>query len=369
MKNKSFITLPKWHRLLLKAMAVGMLCFFVFAVLLYILYDPGVSFDRKLYVRQFIIIPTVSQIIIVSIFALAVKFLEKHVSDWIMTTILSVCITSYLGVMVSIHNSVPEMSILLIYPIFGATIYNSRHIMIMQCIITMSVYFVIKSFIIPIVTVYEPVNTNRTYFIIFIGLTLGAVIISFLLRSVSTEIVKKSIKEKEKLEFAARCDQMTGFFNHRTFYELLNEKIKEYDGNSRFSLIVLDIDNFKRVNDRFGHASGDKIILKAVDIIKENIRSSDSAFRYGGEEFAVIISDAGEDTAAKIAVRIVNSFYNRKNGFEFNNEKFSISAGTAEYSGGSAEEFFNRADAALYYAKNHGKNQCVKYSEFVLKEA
>ncbi len=368
MYNNSFITLPKWHRLLLKAMTVGMFCFFVFAVILYLLYDPGVPFDRELYVRQFIVIPTVSQIVIVSLFGCSVQFLEKHVSDWVMTTILSVCVTSYLGVMVSIHNSVPEMSILLIYPIFGATIYNSRRIMIMQCIITMSVYFVIKSFIIPKVTLYVPINTNRTYFIIFIGLTLGAVIISFLLRSVSTEIVKKSIKEKEKLEIAARCDQMTGFYNHRTFYEVLNEKINSFDGNSRFSLIVFDIDNFKRVNDRFGHASGDKIILKAVDIIKENIRNSDSAFRYGGEEFAVIISNAGEDTAAKIAGRIVNSFYNRKNDFEFNNEKFSISAGTAEYTGGSAEEFFNSADSALYYAKNHGKNQCVKYSEFILNK-
>ncbi len=366
MENNSFITLTKWNRLLLKAMTVGLVCFFVFAVVLYLLYDPGVPFDRALYVRQFIIIPTVTQIVIVSVFGICVAFLEKHISDWIMTAILSVCVTSYLGVMVSIHNSVPEMSILLIYPIFGATIYNSRRIMIMQTIITMLVYCVIKVFIIPRVTLYTPINTNRTYIIIFVGLTLGAVIISFLLRSVSTEIVRKSMKEKERLEIEIRCDQMTGLFNHRTFYELLNEKIASHDGRHKFSLIVLDIDNFKKVNDRFGHASGDKVILKAVDIIRENIRSSDSAFRYGGEEFAVIIDGAGEETAAKIAGRIVTSFYERKNESIFSGEKFSISAGVAQYSHGTAEEFFECADSALYYAKKHGKNQCIKHSEFVL---
>lgn len=350
-KHDSFITLPKWHRMVLRAMVVGMICFFVFAVALYILYDPGEEFDHKLYINQFIVIPTVSQIIIVAVFAVSVFFLEKHVSDLCMTIILSICVTGYLGVMVGAHNSVPEMSILLIYPIFGATIYNSRKIMIMQSVVSTAAYFLIKSVIIPNIRVYVPVNTTKTYLIIFIGLNLGAVTISFLLRRISTEIVNDSKNKVESLEIAAKTDQMTGLFNHSTFYKVLEQKIEETSTGKKLSLIVFDIDNFKGINDRFGHALGDIIILKAVNIIKDNIRSSGSAFRYGGEEFAVILDDADESAAAQIAETIVRSFHKNGNGAEFNDEKFSISAGIAEYPSGkcTTAEFFTAADNALYY--------------------
>lgn len=366
-KNDSFITLTKWHRIVLKAMTVGMLCFFVFAVVLYLLYDPGGEFDRKLYINQFIVIPTVSQMIIVALFGTSVFFLEKHVSDLCMTVILSICMTGYLGVMVGAHNSVPEMSILLIYPIFGATIYNSRKIMIMQSVVSTIAYCLIKSVIIPNIRVYVPVNTTKTYFIIFIGLNLGAVTISFLLRRISTEIVNDSKNEVERLEIAAKTDQMTGLLNHSAFYNMLDKKINETGTENKFSLIVFDIDNFKSINDRFGHALGDKIILKAVDIIKDNIQSTDNAFRYGGEEFAVIIDDADETLAAKIAERIGRLFYENGNGAEFNGESFSMSSGVAEYASGkyTSSELFTAADNALYYAKNNGKNCCVKYSDYL----
>lgn len=357
--KNSFITLPRWHRQLIRAMTIGMIAFFVFAIVLYLLYDPGEPFDRKHYVIQFIIVPTLSQIIVISIFSSAVVFLEKRVSEWVMTAILSVCMTTYLGVMVAAHNSVSEMSILLIYPIFGATIYNSRFIMVMQGVVSTAVYILIKALIVPQINNFMPVNTSLTYLIIFFGLATGAVIISFMLRQVSLEIINKSIHEKNILKHAARTDQMTGLYNHSSFYEILEEKINEE--HKKFSIIIIDIDNFKKVNDTYGHAAGDKIILKAVDIIKDNIRNNDIAFRYGGEEFVIIVDNADEDTAQKIGDRIVAVFNKIENGAEFNNEYFSLSAGVAEL--GKCEELFEAADEALYYAKKHGKNQCIKYTD------
>lgn len=365
-KNDSFIPLKKWNRNILKAMTVGMTCFFVFAVVLYLLYDPGVEFDRKLYINQFIIIPTVLQLIVVAIFGLSIVFLENRISDIGMTVILSLCITAFLGVMVEAHNSVPEMSILLIYPIFGATVYNSRKIMIIQSVVSTLAYFLIKSVILPNIRVYVPVNTSRTYMIIFIGLNLGAVTISFLLRKMSTEIAMKSQKEVERLELAAKTDQMTGLLNHSAFYKKLDKKIETAEAETVFSLIVFDIDNFKSVNDRFGHASGDKIIIKASDIIKENIRDCDRAFRYGGEEFAVIVDGADEALAARIADRIIHSFFDRENTEEFDKEKFSLSAGVAQYiNGKTSSDLFKAADSALYHAKRSGKNRCVRVTETV----
>ncbi len=360
----SFITLPKWHRMLLKAMTIGMICFFVFAVALYMLYDPGEAFDRHHYIHQFIVIPTAAQIIIIALFATAVAFVEKHVTEWIMTIILSICMTSYLGVMVAVHNSVHEMAILLIYPIFGATIYNNRVIMILQGAVSTAAYVVIETVIVPNMRNFEPVNTALTYLIIFVGLTGGAVIISFMLRQVSLDIIASSIIERDILRNAVKTDQMTGLYNHSSFHEMLDQKSAEQ--KQKFSIIIVDIDNFKRVNDTFGHAMGDKIILNAVDVIKHNIRNNDLAFRYGGEEFVIIVDNASEDTALAIGERIVSLFNKIDNGAEFNHESFSLSAGVAEF--GKHDEnksLFEAADEALYFAKGHGKNRCVKYSEIV----
>lgn len=209
-KKDSFITLPKWHRLLLKGMVVGIVCFFSFAVLLYLLYNPGEDFDKALYIKSFIITPTLMQVAVVFIFGFTVKFLENRLSNLSMTIILLICFNMYLGIMVGVHNSVPEMAVLLIYPIFGATIYNSRTVVIFQGILSTAVYIFIKSVIVPQSTFFIPINTNRTYYIIFIGLTIGAMTISLLLKRVSTAIVNNSIQEKKILELAVKTDQMTG---------------------------------------------------------------------------------------------------------------------------------------------------------------
>lgn len=368
MNSKSFITLPRWHRLVIKSMTVGLVCFFVFAVVLFLLYDPGEPYDKRHYITQFIIFPTLSQLIIVSIYSSSVKFLEKKISDKAMTAILSVCITLYLGVMVGAHNSVPEMAILLIYPIFGATIYNSRLIMVMQSVVSIAVYTLIKAAIVPNINNFMPVNTGLTYFIIFIGLAVGAVIISFMLRKMSVEIMNNSDREKNLLRIAAKKDRMTNLYNHSTFHEILEEKIRQYSsdsGKGTFSLLIFDIDNFKSVNDTFGHAAGDRIILKAAEIISSDIRESDIAFRYGGEEFAVIAEEADENTARSIAERIVSDFYSLSPLESFGDRSFSLSCGIAVYRKGedTQQSLFNAADKALYYVKNNGKNEYAVFSD------
>lgn len=102
-----------------------------------------------------------------------------------------------------------------------------------------------------------------------------------------------------------------------------------------------------------------------MKIINDNIRSSDTAFRYGGEEFAVILENTDEAAAYRIGERIVNSFYTMNNNSEFGDDKFSLSAGVVEFllEEYTASELFEAADSALYYAKNHGKNRCIRFSD------
>ncbi len=364
-KQESFITLPRWHRLLIQSMSIGMVCFFVFALVIYWLYDPVQSFDRGAYIGQFIVLPTVVQMVIVAIYASVVQFLEPFLSERVMTIILSICVTTYLGVMVCVHNSVPEMAILLVYPIFGATIYNSRLVMFIQSIVSTATYAVIKTCIIPRMHSYMPENTASTYLIIFFGLAMGAVIISFLLRQVSLEMLNISIKERTALRKATKCDQMTGLYNHSTFYEMLDAQIeKSRTSGESFSLIVMDIDNFKQINDTYGHVAGDKIIQKAVRIMQLLKRPEDVAFRYGGEEFAILMPHADEAAAFLLADKILDRFYHEENLPQFEGKHFSMSAGAVTWQEryANAETLFEAADEALYHAKNHGKNHCVRSS-------
>lgn len=155
-------------------------------------------------------------------------------------------------------------------------------------------------------------------------------------------------------------DELTGLYNSRHFFNRLKSEIKRTDryGHS-LTLLMLDLDNFKRYNDVFGHLSGDSVLAKTGDIIKKSIRSTDSAYRYGGEEFAVILPESSGQEALYFAERIRKTFEsealfaNPENGL-----RVTVSIGVAQYV--PQEEltaFVKRADENMYAAKNAGKNR------------
>jgi len=161
---------------------------------------------------------------------------------------------------------------------------------------------------------------------------------------------------------AVHKDPLTGVYNRATLEENLNREVKlaqRYD--RKLSLIILDIDNFKSVNDQYGHSIGDEVIRSTATLTSGCIRSTDILFRYGGEEFVILLSNTDIDGAVYLAERIRRSVANANVRFDDKLIKSSISLGVAEL---KAEElnaaFFSRADKALYDAKNSGKNRvCV----------
>jgi len=154
-------------------------------------------------------------------------------------------------------------------------------------------------------------------------------------------------------------DGMTGLFNRRAFEELLTVE-GERRGGGPLSLLMIDIDNFKSINDRFGHPAGDEVIVAVGKAIGEECRGGDLAARYGGEEFAVLLPGASEASAAGVAERIRGRIASID--FKFSVEDFTVtgSFGVAcrrEPQGIGMRDLISQADRALYVAKRSGKNR------------
>jgi diguanylate cyclase (GGDEF)-like protein len=169
----------------------------------------------------------------------------------------------------------------------------------------------------------------------------------------------------EEIRMLALTDGLTGLYNHRHFQERLSEEFKKAERFSEpLSLILTDIDHFKKVNDTYGHPAGDMVLKGFSGIIRETVREIDIPARYGGEEFAIMALKADADEARKIAERIRK----RVEAHRFEADGVSIgvtvSLGIASYprDASSREELIERADQALYKAKESGRNRTVLYS-------
>jgi two-component system, cell cycle response regulator len=167
------------------------------------------------------------------------------------------------------------------------------------------------------------------------------------------------------VEALAITDSLTGLFNRRRFADVLK---REFAVTRRYrntlSCLLLDIDHFKRVNDRFGHDAGDQVLKEVARRIVGSLREVDLAARYGGEEFAVLLPHTSKKDARIVAERLLNNM--RKQEFTFGNETVRITAsigcaGNTDVASGQAEDLVKAADLALYEAKNGGRNTVVLY--------
>ena len=167
---------------------------------------------------------------------------------------------------------------------------------------------------------------------------------------------------KKNAEKMARTDPLTGLNNRRAFFELAKPIDKAADRyGRRYSVLMIDIDHFKKVNDSFGHAMGDQVIKSIAAAMQQIIRTTDIPGRLGGEEFAIIVTDTPAQEVTNLAERLRLSIANSKNLIGDIAIEVTISVGIAAFKAGgdSLEAVMNKADQALYLAKSKGRNQTV----------
>ncbi len=168
-----------------------------------------------------------------------------------------------------------------------------------------------------------------------------------------------------EIEKMATTDGLTGLFNHRMFQEKLSEEFRRMSRSSDpVSLLLADIDFFKKINDTYGHPVGDVVLKDVSRTIRETVRNIDIAARYGGEEFAVILPGTGGEGAKNIAERLRKAVTDKTFSSDGRSFKVTISVGiaTSPDDAGNKEALIEKADQALYHAKNGGRNRSVHWS-------
>lgn len=173
-------------------------------------------------------------------------------------------------------------------------------------------------------------------------------------------------KLQKQLEEQAIRDPLTGLFNRRFFDEYFkNELIRSIREDKSMSLLMVDIDHFKSVNDRFGHEVGDKVLQLLAEILQNMFRKSDVACRFGGEEFLVLLPGLYLDQAVNRAEALREKFAQASLAADFLYSQVTISIGVSNYPlhGETAQDIFRTADKALYRAKDQGRNRVCCYLE------
>lgn len=177
---------------------------------------------------------------------------------------------------------------------------------------------------------------------------------------VSYMSVGVDITAKKELEKLSITDKLTNIYNRRKLDEELNsEFVRAQRYQHPLSLLLMDIDFFKKINDTYGHQTGDYVLQTLAKVLKQNIRSSDIVGRYGGEEFMVIVPDTKIDEAWQLAEKLRQSVEQ----FSFDEvNKVTISIGVSQLNmqDNRSEEIIKRADEALYKAKEEGRNCCIR---------
>lgn len=173
-----------------------------------------------------------------------------------------------------------------------------------------------------------------------------------------TELLDTMHESISLLYDAATHDEKTGVYNNKFFETILDMEIeKAKRGKQKLSLIILDIDYFKKVNDKYGHMKADELLVRLAYVLKKQVRKSDVIARFGGEEFIILLSETPLIKAEKLSFRLKRAIHSDKILKKYN---ITVSGGVTQFNKGDTKKRIKqRADKALYSAKKQGRDRFI----------
>lgn len=233
-------------------------------------------------------------------------------------------------------------------------------------LITVSIVFlyvivdIIQTFVPPIYQGKYYSVMKGVYHYLNIGIATVLLLIFSVLFALEVRHIQKMLTdENSRLGEIASKDPLTKALNRRSMCNFINSET-ERNENAQFCIIMIDIDDFKKINDTYGHDTGDQVLVEAAEIMRQSVREGDFVCRWGGEEFLLMIHGSSEDTY-EVAERIRNCI--AEHDFLYESMKFHVTMtlGISEYQHGlQIRTLVDTADQKLYYGKKHGKNQVVR---------
>ena len=371
-KDITYIDFDKWNDKIIKVGIITYVITIFIELLLFRLYKPTVWCSRRQYFNGIILTPTIFQGIALIYIIFIAKVLSKFVNQYITTMLLIIGEVGYTLVAVAVHTSVEFMCIVLMYPILFTSAYKDKFFCWYTCTISILGYILLKFGVIPSVE-YRIYNSSVVYCIIFTTLLVFIAIWSLVMKKINVEFDTNAEKLREEasiMKTAAEKDSLTNLYNHNSFYERLNDRIDKIKPQEKLHLIVVDIDNFKNINDTFGHLYGDAVIAMVAGSIKSTLDSKDIIGRFGGDEFLVYIDNTKPEKLERKLENIRLAILKMR--IDKNDEKdiscsmgVTLGRGRVKY-----EDLFRQADSALYMAKTNGKNRFEYFNgEFIDKNA
>ena len=174
----------------------------------------------------------------------------------------------------------------------------------------------------------------------------------------ANEIISTLTEQVKILEEKTNLDPLTKVYNRRALTSFLDTVCSNKHTQFDIHLLILDLDDFKNVNDTYGHVVGDRVLIYIANILKKTLRDGDKIFRYGGEEFVIILNRIDDETCQKIARRLLDLVESNNLIYQGQSLRVTMSMGGTRFrNDDTPDTLLSRADAALYKAKNSGKNQ------------
>lgn len=204
----------------------------------------------------------------------------------------------------------------------------------------------------------EYIIYSKSRSVAYSDLVLDSIIVMVMLTVMYLSIVRHYDAEHKRVNQLLDIDELSNCFNRRYFGKRLDQLIKanQTKGNI-FSIIIIDVDDFKDINDRYGHTAGDVLITEIGDFLKSNLSDIFCVARYGGDEFIILMPDVSLSAGVSIADELCRKCRNKKwvNG----QQTITVSIGVIEYEEGIKDNIIQEVDNRLYAAKNAGKNQIM----------
>lgn len=268
-------------------------------------------------------------------------------------------ITIQIFIIACVHNVFIFTSILYIVPIILTVIYSNK--MMTNVITFISIIFMLISSIVPVDVVPKRDSFYTLEIFICVLLILGCSLITNLLADIEKDknnIIKASVFKQLQLEELIKCDPLTGLYNIASFYNALDASIK--NNETPLSLAVIDIDNFKAVNDAWGHDNANEVLIFIAAQLQSCCSTQGHVFRYGGEEFTIVFPN----TSATNAKAMIEAAQTNISNHDFGHNPIFIitfSCGVVEYPSTdyNAHDFFQLSDKIMYQAKFSGKNKVI----------
>ncbi len=174
----------------------------------------------------------------------------------------------------------------------------------------------------------------------------------------ANEIITQLTTQVKVLEEKSNLDSLTKVFNRRALSTYLNNICSTKKLAYNFHILILDIDDFKNINDNYGHVAGDKVLIFIAHTLKKTLRDGDKIFRYGGEEFIIILNRTSDEYCKKIANRLLDLVRENRLVYRGESLRVTMSIGVSKFlQEDTPDTLIARADKALYIAKDNGKNQ------------